>query len=404
MNRKMGIVVLVLSLLAALEPLSIDLYLPAFTDIAESLQVSLSEVQISLSIFLASFAIGQLFWGSLSDYYGRKIPILLATALYTVSSFASIYVTSIEQLWVIRFFQAFGGCAGVVVGRAAVNDLFVNEQRTKVFSLLVIISGIAPVIAPTIGNLLLKQWHWHGVFNTMALLGACTILLTWIFLPKSKSMPLPEGVKAKKPSLREMVKGYVRVMKVWPYMVYTIIGCMAYGGLMVYVSNAPFLIMEKGGMSGDTFAIIFAVNSLGLMFGTYIINFFLKYMTLKKLVRYTLVFQLLIGVLLVVTSLVSTSVVPLLVLVFLNLIPIGLLLPATTSLGLAYFKEDSGAASALMGFLQLLFTGILSAVVSFLQNNSVVPMMCALFVCGLTSFMLLFVDTRRRLAMIKVRS
>ena len=404
MNRKMGIVVLVLSLLAALEPLSIDLYLPAFTDIAESLQVSLSEVQISLSIFLAGFAIGQLFWGSLSDYYGRKNPILLATALYTVSSFASIYVTSIEQLWVIRFFQAFGGCAGVVVGRAAVNDLFVNEQRTKVFSLLVIISGIAPVIAPTIGNLLLKQWHWHGIFNTMTLLGACTILLTWAFLPKSKPMLLSEGVKAKKPSFREMVKGYVRVMKVWPYMVYTIIGCMAYGGLMVYVSNAPFLIMEKGGMSGDTFAIIFAVNSLGLMFGTYIINFFLKYMTLKKLVRYTLVFQLLIGVLLVVTSLVSTSVVPLLVLVFLNLIPIGLLLPATTSLGLAYFKEDSGAASALMGFLQLLFTGILSAVVSFLQNNSVVPMMCALFVCGLTSFMLLFVDTRRRLAMIKVRS
>lgn len=404
MNRKMGIVVLVLSLLAALEPLSIDLYLPAFTDIAESLQVSLSEVQISLSIFLAGFAIGQLFWGSLSDYYGRKNPILLATALYTVSSFASIYVTSIEQLWVIRFFQAFGGCAGVVVGRAAVNDLFVNEQRTKVFSLLVIISGIAPVIAPTIGNLLLKQWHWHGVFNTMALLGACTILLTWAFLPKSKPMPLPEGVKAKKPSLREMVKGYVRVMKVWPFMVYTIIGCMAYGGLMVYVSNAPFLIMEKGGMSGDTFAIIFAVNSLGLMFGTYIINFFLKYMTLKKLVRYTLAFQLLIGVLLVVTSLVSTSVVPLLVLVFLNLIPIGLLLPATTSLGLAYFKEDSGAASALMGFLQLLFTGILSAVVSFLQNNSVVPMMWGLSVCGLTSFVLLFVDTRRRLAVIKVRS
>ena len=404
MNRKMGIVVLVLSLLAALEPLSIDLYLPAFTDIAESLQVSLSEVQISLSIFLAGFAIGQLFWGTLSDYYGRKNPILAARALYTVSSFASIYVTSIEQLWVIRFLQAFGGCAGVVVGRAAVNDLFVNEQRTKVFSLLVIISGIAPVIAPTIGNLLLKQWHWHGVFNTMALLGAFTILLTWLFLPKSKPVALSGEMNAKKPSVKEMVKGYVRVMKVWPFMVYTIIGCMAYGGLMVYVSNAPFLIMEKGGMSGDTFAIIFAINSLGLMFGTYIINFMLKYMTLKKLVRYTLAVQLLIGTLLIVTAFASTSVIPLLVLVFLNLIPIGLLLPATTSLGLAYFKEDSGSASALMGFLQLFFTGVLSAVVSFLQNDSVVPMMCGLFVCGLASFVLLFVDTRRRLAVIKVRS
>lgn len=266
----------------------------------------------------------------------------------------------------IRFLQAFGGCAGVVVGRAAVNDLFVNEQRTKVFSLLVIISGIAPVIAPTIGNLLLKQWHWHGVFNTMAVLGACTILLTWVFLPKTKPALIAGEGKAKGLSVKEMLKGYVRVMKVWPFMVYTIIGCMAYGGLMVYVSNAPFLIMEKGGMTGDTFALIFAVNSLGLMLGTYLINFFLKYMTLKKLVRYTLLVQLLISALLVTTSLVSTSVIPLLVLVFLNLIPIGLLLPATTSLGLAYFKEDSGAASALMGFLQLLFTGILSAVVSFL--------------------------------------
>ena len=106
-------------------------------------------------------------------------------------------------------------------------------------------------------------------------------------------------------------------------------------------------------MSGDTFAIIFAINSLGLMFGTYIINFMLKYMTLKKLVRYTLAVQLLIGTLLIITAFASTSVIPLLVLVFLNLIPIGLLLPATTSLGLAYFKEDSGSASALMGFFAI---------------------------------------------------
>ena len=404
MNRKMGVVVLVLSVLAALEPLSIDLYLPAFSDIAESMQVSMGEVQISLSIFLAGFALGQLFWGSLSDYYGRKNPILWATALFTVSSFASIYATSIEQLWVIRFLQAFGGCAGVVVGRAAVNDFFVNEQRTKVFSLLAIISGLAPIIAPTMGNLLLKQWHWHGIFNAMGILGVCTVLLVWAFLPKSQPVQVKGGEKNRMPSVMEMAKGYIRVTKNWPYMVYTIIGSMAYGGLMIYVSNAPFLIMEKGGFSGNIFSMIFAINALALLFGSYIVDILQKYMTLKKLVRLTIASQLLINVLLLTSAFYSTSVIPMLVLIFLNLIPIGVLLPATTSLGLSYFKEDSGAASAFMGFLQLLFTGILSAIISFLQNNSVVPMMSGLFVCALVPFVLLFVEKRRRMSMIKVRS
>ena len=397
MDKKMKIIVLVLSLLAALEPLSIDMYLPAFKDIADNLRVELSEVQLSLSVFLAGFALGQLFWGPLSDRYGRKTPILVAMTLFTVSSLASIYAVNIEQLLVIRFLQAFGGCAGVVIGRAVVNDLFDDRFRTKVFALLTIISGVAPIIAPTIGNLILKQWHWHGIFNTTGLLGAISILSVVFFLPgKKPSVVVPETARQSL-SLASLATGYLKVMTNWPFLAYTLIGCMAYGSLMVYVSNAPFLIMEKGGFTGDVFSMIFAVNALGLLLGTYVIDFLLKFTSLKRLVRYTVGVQLLLNALLLGCAVAGSPVVVMLVLVFLNLLPVGLLLPATTSLGLSYFTDESGTASAFMGFLQLAFTGLLSAAVSSLQNDSVVPMMGGIFFCSLMSFGLLSTGKGRRL-------
>ena len=396
MDKKMEIIVLVLSLLAALEPLSIDLYLPAFKDIADNLQVELSEVQLSLSVFLAGFALGQLFWGPLSDQYGRKKPILIAMTLFTLSSLASIYANQIHQLWVIRFLQAFGGCAGVVIGRAVVNDLFDDRYRTKVFSLLTIISGVAPIIAPTLGNLLLKYWHWHGIFNTTSLLGVLSILLVALFLPGKKQAVFSPVAPKPSFSVGCLLKSYVRVTANMPFMIYTIIGCMAYGSLMVYVSNAPYLIMEKGGFSGDTFSIIFAVNAIGLLLGTYIIDFLLKFTSLKRLVRYTIGVQLLLNLLLLGCAVAGSPVIPMLVLIFLNLIPVGLLLPATTSLGLSYFTNDSGTASAFMGFLQLFFTGLLSAAVSYMQNDSVIPMMGGIFFCSFASFLLLSTGKGRR--------
>lgn len=387
--KKYIFVVIVLSLLAALEPLSIDIYLPAFNDIVESLGVSMGSVQISLSTFLAGFAVGQLLWGPVSDYYGRKKPIIIAMLIFTLCSIIAAQVTSIEQLWIVRFFQAFSGCAGVVIGRAVVNDIFEGNMRTKVFSLLVIISGISPIIAPAIGNAILKVWHWQGIFYTMAIIGVITVLLTLLFLPKNTSVKELNIQNAPKPNLKNMTIGYIRVMGSWQFVVYTLIGAMAYAFLMTYVSNAPFIIMTTGGMSNDMFSFIFAVNAIGLIIGTVIISPLSKIFSLKKITMLSLIVMLPIAALLIVLALTPTlSIIPILVVLFLNLILIGTLMPITTSLALEPFTKESGTASALMGFLQLFFTFLFSAAVSSLQNESIVVPMVALFLCTILSLII----------------
>ncbi|HBX46684.1 multidrug effflux MFS transporter [Limibacterium fermenti] len=393
--KKYFLVILVLSLLAALEPLSIDIYLPAFEDIAKGLNVEMSKVQISLSTFLAGFAIGQLLWGPVSDYYGRKRPILLAMGIFILCSFIASHVTTVGQLWVVRFFQAFSGCAGVVIGRAVVNDLFEGKLRTKVFALLVIISGVAPIIAPTLGNAILKVWHWQGIFYTMAIIGIITVLLSALFLPKNRSVKDLDLKNSPKPNLKNMLVGYVKIMANWQFVIYTFIGAMLYASLMTYVSNAPFIIMTKGGLSSDWFSLIFAINAIGLIIGTLIITPLDKKMGLHKLIKIAVILQIPISIALVVFSFWGSSIFPILVLLFMNLVLTGLLMPTTTSLALEPFTIESGTASALMGFIQLFFTFIFSTVVSYLQNNSIIPSMVAILLCALFSLLFILMDNHK---------
>lgn len=389
--KKHFFIVIVLSLLAALEPLSIDIYLPAFNDIVESLGVSMGSVQISLSVFLAGFAVGQLLWGPVSDYYGRKNPLIIAMLMFTFCSIIASQVDSIAQLWVVRFFQAFSGCAGVVVGRAVVNDLFEGNKRVEVFSLLIVISGVSPIIAPALGNFILKIWHWQGIFYTMAIIGVITVVLTVIFLPKKAAVSDMVIINPPKPSLQNMVIGYIRVMGCWQFVIYTFIGAMAYAFLMTYVSNAPFIIMTVGGMSNDVFSVVFAINALGLILGTLLIGPLRKKYTSERITMLSLIVMLPIAALLIVLALIpAISVIPILVVLFFNLVVIGMLMSVTTSLALEPFTKESGTASALMGFLQLFFTFVFSAIVSSLQGETLLVPMIALFLCAMLSFIIVF--------------
>lgn len=385
LSIKEWIVVVILSLLTALEPLSIDLYLPGFISISETFSVPVSSVQVSLTTFLGGFAIGQLLWGPLADKYGRKKPIIASLIIYILASFACIHVKSIEQMWVLRFIQAIGGSGGIVIARAIVTDYFDKSQTLKIFALLSLIMGIAPIIAPVGGNVILKVLGWEGLFEVLVAMGIILLLLT-IFV-------LPETHKVK---TRFTITSYWQVLKVKQFVLYTVVAGLVNGALMVYVANGPFLIMDKGGFSSNAFSIIFAINAFGLMIASFVTAFSQKFMPAAKLVKLVVVSWAAISIILILVMYVEANIMVILVALFFYVFTLGLLLPSTTERALIPFTNNSGTASSLFGAVQLGIAFICSVASNFMSNGTIINVGIGLGLCSLFGlFVILFPKTRR---------
>ncbi|WP_163308276.1 multidrug effflux MFS transporter [Dysgonomonas sp. 521] len=378
-------VIFILSLLTALEPLSIDLYLPGFILISEAFNTNVSAVQISLSTFLAGFAIGQLLWGPLADKFGRKKPILVSLIIFIIASIACIYVRSIEQLWVARFMQAIGGCAGVVISRAIVTDYFDKSKTLKIYAILALIMGIAPIIGPSAGTGVLKIFNWEGLFWVMAGLGIALFLFTLFFLPETYDFK-------QKGSRPNVMKSYWEILKNRKFVIYSLIAGIVNGALMIYVANGPFLIMEKGGFSSNAFSIIFAVNAFGLMIGSYLASVLQKYIPTNKLVKQALLFMSIAGLILLVAMYLNLNIRVILFILFFYVFPIGVLFPATTELAITPFAEtnNSGTASALFGSIQLATAFICTVISSFISDGTIVTVGIAFFFCSMLAFVIVF--------------
>lgn len=372
-------VITILSLLTALEPLSIDLYLPGFIFISETFSVTASAVQVSLSTFLAGFAIGQLFWGPISDRFGRKIPTLISLAIFIIASVACLFVTNIEQLWVARFIQALGGCGGVVISRAVVTDYFDKTKTLKIFAILALIMSVAPIVAPLIGNLVLRFSTWRGLFGTMLAMGIIMFILTWLFLPETHKSN-PESTK------NNVFTTYWNILKVRQFTFYALIAGLANGALMLYVGNAPFLIMEYGGLSGNVFSIVFAINAAGLMFSAWLTSYLQRYFSTRRITRYTIIFMFVASIILFSVIWIKADIYVILATLFFYVFPIGALFPTTTDLAITPFAENSGSASALFGSIQLLVACLCMVCAGVISDGSILSVGIALLTCGLLMF------------------
>lgn len=386
------VVVIILSLLTALEPLSIDLYLPGFISIAETFSVPVSSVQISLTTFLGGFAIGQLIWGPLADKYGRKKPIIASLLIYILASFACIHVQNIEQMWVLRFIQAIGGSGGIVIARAIVTDYFDKSQTLKIFALLALIMGIAPIIAPICGNVILNVLGWKGHFEVLVVLGVILTILT-IFL-------LPETHKVK---TRFTISSYWQVMKVKQFLLYTVVAGLVNGALMVYVANGPFLIMEKGGFSGNSFSLIFAINALGLMIASFVAGLSQKYMPSSKLVKLSVATWTIISIVLVTIMYMDAHIMAILIALFFYVFTLGILLPSTTERALIPFTNNSGTASSLFGAIQLGIAFVCSVISNYMDNGTIVNIGIGLAICSILGFAVIIFPKTRHLVLQKVK-
>jgi len=379
-------VIFVLGLLAAIGPFSIDLYLPAFPEIAHRLQTDVASVMLSLSSFFVGISFGQLIYGPLIERYGRKKPLYVGLLLYAFSSVACLYALTVDQLIAYRFFQALGGCVGMVTSRAMVRDLFEISDIPKVFSNLMLVSSLSLIIAPTVGGYLTFYFGWQSVFVFLLILILIILLSVYFILPESKD---PDPTYSLRP--KAILGKFKIVLGNQQFIVYTATSAIAYSALYAYVSGAPYVFMVVYDLNEKIFGWIFGLIAAGLISASQFNNLLLRKYTSEQVIKTTLVIQSLLGIsLFIVTILGVTNIYLFVSLVFLFLACQGFNFPNASAISMAPFSKNAGSASALMGFFQLMCGAILSAMVGIFEDGSALPLVSIMAICVVVATIILY--------------
>ncbi|WP_271424015.1 Bcr/CflA family multidrug efflux MFS transporter [Aequorivita sinensis] len=390
-KKKRTLVILILGLLSALGPFSIDLYLPGFPEIARDLNTTTGEVALSLSSYFIGVSIGQMIYGPLLDRFGRRTPLLIGLFIYLFTSIYIVYITSVDSLILVRFIQALGGCAGMVAARALVRDLFPVSEIAKIFSLLMLVIAVSPIVAPTLGGFATAYWGWHSIFIILAMLAAINIILVYFWLPLGAPPDTSMSLKPKSISSK-----FWNVFKTPQFYTYTLTGAFAASGLYTYIAGSPHVFMELYGVSEKQYGWIFGIIAMGLVIASQVNTFLLRKYNSQKIVKVTLICQVIAGALLFFGTVFNlVDMYTMIVLVFLFLSTQGFAFPNTSALSLAPFEKNAGTASALMGALQLGIGALITALVSVLSNDTPLPMTGIMFLCALTSLSMLYWGNRK---------
>lgn len=382
--------IVLLGALAALGPFSIDTYLPAFPAMAREFGVSVGRVDLSLATYFLGICIGQLAYGPLMDRYGRRTPLLWGLGLYAAASLLCAAAPGIGSLAALRFLQALGGCAGMVAGRALVRDLFPREAA-QVFSSLMLVMGIAPVVAPTVGGWMAATVGWRAIFLTLAVTAVVLFAVLRRGLPDIHVRDLGQSFAP-----RALARSWIAVFRERDFVLWGVGGGVASGGLFAYIAGSPAAYMEGLGLSRTVYGWVFAANAASLIGASQVSRWLVGRFDGEKIVRAVLVGQILSASTLVACA--ARGVLwPTYPLVALFLFGHGLAFPNVSALALRPFDRAAGSASALMGSLQMASGAVLAGLVGLLPGSPVVGMamgMVAAIAGG--GLVLLLADRRER--------
>jgi len=391
MTRKKYIsLILILGSLTALGPFSIDMYLPGFNAIAEDLHTTVNKVSLSLSSYFIGIAAGQLLYGPLLDRYGRKNPLYAGLAVYILASIGCSAATDIDSFILLRFIQAVGSCAASVAAMAMVRDLFPVEDNPKVFSLLMLVVGLSPMLAPTIGSYVITGFGWHTIFIILALMGFSILLASRFGLGHTRKPDFSISLKPK-----PIIKGFISVISHPQFYTYAISGAIAFSGLFTYVAGSPLLFMDIFKVSGETYGWIFAFMSVSFIGTSQLNSVLLRKYKSAQLVKAELLLQSTISICFLIAALNNwLTLYSTIVMLFLYLGCLGLTNPNTAGLSLAPFSENAGSASALLGALQLGIGAIASMLVGIFVKTSMVPMIAIMAGSTIIALLILLIGKR----------
>ncbi|MCE0495369.1 multidrug effflux MFS transporter [Vibrio salinus] len=368
-------------ILSAFAPFSTDMYLSSFPSIADSLNTSISNVQYSLSTYFVGLAFGQLLYAPIIDRYGRKIPMLMGILLFSIASALIIFSPDIGSFVGFRLLQAIGGCAGMVVSRVIIQDLFNQRESASALSLMMMIQGVGPIAAPLLGAYLHKIWGWESVFLFLAILGVACFLISTKTVPETLEKPVPINV-------RNVMSPFYELFKKKEFVIPLLSGSLALSTMFIFISGSPFVFMSIFGVSQEHYSWIFGAYALGMVCSGQLNQVLMRKHSPFHVYRITLVFLLIMSVILCVianTSHMWLFMIPL----FFCIATVPVVGANSTALAMSVSGKYAGSASSIVGVVQFGFASLSSALVSGLSDGTTYPLTVGILVASALALLFL---------------
>ncbi|WP_309080928.1 multidrug effflux MFS transporter [Zhihengliuella sp.] len=359
--------ILMLGALAALPAVTTDMYLPSLPAVAEDLDASRAAVQFTLSALLLGGGVGQLVIGPFSDRFGRRLPLLIGISLHTVLSILCSIAPDIGTLIGLRVLQGFFNAAAAVVAIAVIRDRFVGSDAARLLSRLMLVIGVAPLFAPTIGQIIAGTWHWRAVFYALALIGVILVAIVWKWMPET----LPATVRRSRPRAG-VARTYWHLLRDGQFMALAVIPGLGLGVIMSYVVGSPFVFQEGYGLSEGQFALLFAFNGCALVASAQLNASLVRRTSPARILRVAVLAQLVVAVALFAVLATGFGGLPGVIACLWLVLGTQGMIPANASvLALNNYGHMAGTAAAVIGALQSGIAGLISPVVGLLGGDAV---------------------------------
>jgi len=368
--------IVILGALNSLIPFSVDMYLPAFPQIASAFGIPIAQMSLTLSSFFIGLAVGQLFYGPMLDRFGRKRPLYVSLLLYIAATIGCVFSRSLEMLMFFRCLQALGGCGTNIVAMALVRDHFTGKESAKVFSFLILILGASPLLAPTLGGVIASTAGWTSIFGVLAFMATSLLAASFFLLPQGR--PADAGY-----SLHpvEILRGYGAILGNRSFFVYAMAGALSLSGLFVYLAASPLIFMETYHVTPRVYGWIFGILAIGFVGASQFNFLLLRRFSNEQILLGGLIALSTVGVTFFVGSVLGWfGMTGTMVLLFLFLASFGIANPNAASLAMAPFEHNAGSASSMLGFLQMVIGTVLTIGVSLIKTDPI-QTTAALFAC-----------------------
>ena len=384
-SEKITLVIL-LGSVAAIGPFTTDMYLPGFPSIAKDFGVSEAEISYTLTGYFIGISIGQLFYGPLIDRYGRKKPLLIGLFIYVLASVACFLVSNLYIFIALRFLQALGASAGMVAGTAMVRDLFDSTEVARTLSSILLVMGVAPIIAPSLGGFLLRAFNWEAIFIFLSSISFILAINIYFFLGETRGFHSESTL-----CIKTILLNYWQELKNKKFTNFSLAGSLAMAIMYAYIASISYILMTIYGVSNTTFGWLFAINAIGYVGGSQLNNYLLKKKNLYKLTRYMNLIQVMISIVfLILAYSIKLPLTFFCLLIFSVLFILGFLNPNSTALSLAtVIDKNVGMASALNGSMRMGAGALVSFSMGKFSDGTMLPLLWCIFILTSVSYALL---------------